>query len=635
MDKNLIFICSEWQQQFFKEQLLKSFNFLKDLSCKKKPETSFVNIWSIVVGEKQSDEQEGLAPNNSHVRLIKHSLDEESPLAEFSSMDPHSSSDSQESDDEFRSPDFLALAERLHEAADSFGDVGSYLVQVVWCVKSYIPDPGEVCEVFAALHRLQLWHNACIAFVTPDPANVLGWPSALPLLISNDASQIIEEFIDCMWRGNIFYTAQSNDSEEDEQVCIPQVTINCVAGQAALVAERIKNGKVHVMQECSVVSLVQLSSIPSLFIRPGALYSITPVRDQLQPASAALKLTSQALQQLTSHEEVGSLLRLRYSHAAPKLKGDLEALTTERWKKQLADGVFDAVPEMAFESKIQEHLLHFLTLSSGQHENSVSAVCMRPPGSLGEDVWRLACLDDAAPQHSEGDESIRDLLKATPFFSSQQMHVLAHLQLHLPAQVSKKLQNKGNNLANLWDQTKDELETLASREVLSVIRTCADTSFDDDLPLQDLNADWRFTNELLLPKQSWPEYRALVAAERQEEQEQKHLSQASRLLGGLPAPTCSLNPKSTVALDAHQLTKIFRRDPLLRKIYYDKLARHRSKSDEEENVAVKLTKLSSLTDQYPFKANTSPSSAKTAQWPDALYLHYHGIHYNKDHKREE
>lgn len=36
-------------------------------------------------------------------------------------------------------------------------------------------------------------------------------------------------------------------------------------------------------------------------------------------------------------------------------------------------------------------------------------------------------------------------------------------------QISKKLLNKGNNLATLWEQTKDELEVLASKEVLALL----------------------------------------------------------------------------------------------------------------------------------------------------------------------
>ncbi|KAF2350979.1 MDN2-binding protein C-terminal domain [Trinorchestia longiramus] len=374
---------------------------------------------------------------------------------------------------------------------------------------------------------------------------------------------------------------------------------------------------------------------------------------------------------VNSHLSEGSVLRLKYSHSAPKLEGAVEGLSTDHWKKLLAEGVFDTVPALSFEGREQQCLLHLLTLSTFSSDGSVSAMCLRPPGSLGEDVWRLvgqrspqklSCSNEVPSSSDKGtsspplaplftlfmdvgnifcsqEDAVRQLLKATPLFSSQQMSTLAHLQLHLPAQITKKLQNKGNNLSNLWEQTKDELETLASQEVLTMVKSYDGALCGDVLPLNDSSKDWCHLHkdwELKLTKNEWPEYRALVVAERRDKKERDSHRQKTRLLG-LSAPSNVSTTSSVVALDAKQLTKIFRKDLLLRKAFYDKRSRRssESKSSEDEARTQKMIKVSSVGDQYPFKANTSPSQAIAAQYPEALFLHYHGIHYNKDIRREK
>ncbi|KAF2345638.1 MDM2-binding protein N-terminal domain, partial [Trinorchestia longiramus] len=301
MDKNIVFICSELQREYFTSEVGRSIRHLKDLKEKKHPELAFVNLCSIVIGGNTLDGG-SLDTNSGHAKIIKHCLDEEDPLVEFHLE--NQSANNSDDDEEFKAQEFLALADCLHQVADGFGEAGSYVVYVIWCIKSYIPDAGEVCEVFAALHRLQLWHNACVAFVTPDPATVAGWPSALPLMVSCDAVRVVDDALKCMWRGDILYSVQSDSSEDGEElVCVPHVAISCLAGQAALVAERQKNGRVFVAWECEVVSSIQLSSLPPLFLRPGPLYSVGPVQDQLQPVSAALQHTCTALQQLAPSQQ--------------------------------------------------------------------------------------------------------------------------------------------------------------------------------------------------------------------------------------------------------------------------------------------------------------------------------------------
>ena len=188
-------------------------------------------------------------------------------------------------------------------------------------------------------------------------------------------------------------------------------------------------------------------------------------------------------------------------------------------------------------------------------------------------------------------------------------------------QVTRKLQDKGNNIANLWEDTKEDLEILASQEVLHrVLAEGPSSSFK--LP-EDTNSK-KSLSELEMPMHEWTEYKALEELEKKDNK-----SANNNNLGGLIMP--SIPPDSVIPLNAERLHEIISNSEL-----FKGKGRNSSKMYAADENGPKLNgpKLHSTRDQYPFKSNASLKEAMEAQWPEAMLIHQHDVYYNRDQKRE-
>ncbi|XP_063851210.1 uncharacterized protein LOC135094779 isoform X1 [Scylla paramamosain] len=605
MEKIVIYVSTERQNNFLIQELESAVHVLTENS-KKKCWGPSVRLASVSVREGVSSPP--AAPHDPTMTLW-HDWAAPEPLRGLEHVQGDSSGDKDanegkekeegEEKEVFRYNDFFLLGEALHRLLDEVGEPGAAMLSLVWCVEAYVPTPSEVPEFFGALQRFQQWHFGALHIACRDRALVEEWEEYFPLQLLDKSSEVVAGVIKNFWRGHLSLWEETTG----ETVRLPLCELVCAQGQPHSSLLPRQQAPLYFLPTAEVMADFDGGTMPWVYLQSGAIYCLNPapscdLEDQ-EEMTAALHL-------FTAQPGTVTLVRLQFSTSPPVLD-NLKALTTDEWKRANAEGHFDLIPTPQF--KGCHSTLNMLILSEGATKGKAWVVALKDPECIGEDVMRIINTSThTKSSHSPREaDRVLELLKETPCLTPMHMRAFSHLYLHLPHQIQERLTAAGHKTGDLEASEQQEVEAAASQEILSTI-------LEAPAPPPVLSSHLvTVPPETAVSSTDWPEYIALERAEAEAERSSHARRTSGDLLGGLAPPPS----KAILTLDAAQLVKLF------------------SKTGQAaDSIRHKINKHNTL-GRFPFKFTSSLEDVKRLAWPEALYAHHHGIHYNLGDKSEK
>lgn len=613
MEKIIIYVSTERQNKYIVEELESAVQILQE-NAKKKCWGPDVRIASLSVGDEEPPHPPTQAPHeppppHNPTRTLWHDWRGSEPLkglwrglGDAAEGTEKKKEDQEEEEEVFRYNDFFLLGEALHKLLDEVGGPGGVLLSLVWCVEAYTPNPSEVPEFFGALQRLQQWHLGALHVACRDAALVEEWVEYLPLqyICASASAQVVSGVSKTFWRGHLSVW----EAGTGEAVRLPLCEVVCTQGTPPP-STLPKQHPIYFLPSAEVVADYDGGSMPWVYLQSGGVYSLGPApttdEEDQEEMTAALHL-------FTAQPGTVTLIRLQYSVSPPVL-ANMRAASTEEWKRAMGEGQFDLVPSLQF--KGCHSVLNMLILSEGATKGKAWMVALKDPNAIDDDVAKiLNTSTHTKSSHSPKEEDrVLELLRETPCFTPVQMTAFSHLYVHLPHQIQDKLSAAGHDVRALDASVQQQVEAAASQEVISTLLPQPPPP-----PPHHLSSPHLVTvpPETATSMTEWPEYIALERAEEEAEKTTHARRTSGDLLGGLAPPPS----RAILTLDATQLVKLFAKT-----------------GQPAQALRKNMSKLSSL-GRFPFKFTSSLEEVKRLPWPEALYAHHHGMHYNSGDQSE-